>query len=116
MQIKNIWLVFKHHPVDRGRKNYKNFIMDQAELLKVKNRILVIHDLHLPTCLKHAKGTITINSTVGLSSIGYKIPTITLGNAIYDMEGLTCKGMSLETFWKNLKNQMKSFIISLESI
>jgi len=97
---KSTWLVFKHHPVDRGRKHYRDFILGQAELLKVQNRILVIHDLYLPTCLEHAKGTITINSTVGLTSIGYKIPTITLGNAIYDMEGLTCKGMSLETFWQ----------------
>ena len=100
---KKIWLIFKHHPVDRGRQNYKNFIMHQAELLEIENRILVIHDIHLPTCIQHAKGTITINSTVGLTSIGYKIPTITLGNAIYDIEGLTCKGMGLETFWQTPK-------------
>lgn len=97
------WLLFKHHPVDRGRKNYKNFILDQARLLKVENRILVVHDIHLPTCIKHAKGTITINSTVGLTSIGYNIPTLTRGNAIYDIEGLTCKGMDLKTFWKTPK-------------
>ena len=97
---ENIWLVFKHHPVDRGRKNYNDFIMNQAELLKIEKRIIVLHDIHLPTCLQQAKGTITINSTVGLSSIGHNIPTLTLGNAIYDIEGLTCKGMSLEEFWK----------------
>lgn len=97
---ENVWLIFKHHPVDRGRKNYKDFILKQAEVLNIEKRILVLHDIHLPTCLEHAKGTITINSTVGLSSIGYNIPTITLGNAIYDIEGLTCKGMSLESFFK----------------
>ena len=97
---KETWLLFKHHPVDRGRKNYKKFIMDQAKFLKVDNRTLVISDIHLPTCIEHTKGTITINSTVGLTSIGYKIPTITLGNAIYNIEGLTCKGMDLETFWQ----------------
>ncbi len=98
---KQIWLVFKHHPVDRGRKNYKSFIFEQAEVLGVEKRILVLHDTHLPTCLKHARGTITINSTVGLSSIYHQTPTLTLGNAIYNIEGLTCKGMSLDDFWNS---------------
>jgi capsule polysaccharide modification protein KpsS len=61
---------------------------------------MVFHDVHLPTCLKNAKGTVTINSTVGLTSLGYGIPTITLGNAIYDIEGLTNKKVSLNDFWK----------------
>ena len=95
------YLIFKHHPVDRGRKNYKKFILKQAEFLNIKERILVFFDVHLPTCLKNSLGTITINSTVGLSSLYHKIPTITLGNAIYDIEGLTCKGISLDVFWKN---------------
>ena len=94
-------LIFKHHPVDRGRKNYKDFIMNQAEILGVKNKILVLYDTYLPTLLINAKGTITINSTVGLSSLYHKTPTITLGNAIYDIDGLTCKGMSIDEFWHN---------------
>ncbi|MEJ2500424.1 MAG: capsular biosynthesis protein [Campylobacterales bacterium] len=44
-------------------------------------------------------GTVTINSTVGLSSLFHGTPTITLGNAIYDIEGLTCRGMTLDDFW-----------------
>jgi capsular polysaccharide export protein len=93
-------LIFKHHPVDRGRRNYAAFIKEQAENLDISHRIIVFHDVHLPTCLKHAKGTVTINSTVGLTSLGYGIPTITLGNAIYDIKGLTNKKVSLNAFWK----------------
>lgn len=93
------FLVFKHHPVDRGRKNYRRFIMQRAEALGIVSRMVVVHDVHLPTALKHALGTVTINSTVGLSSLHHGIPTITLGDAIYDIEGLTCKGMTLERFW-----------------
>lgn len=96
---KDRYLVFKHHPVDRGRKNYETFIMQQARLFGVEKRILVVHDVHLPMCLQHAIGTVTINSTVGLSSISYNTPTITLGNALYDIEGLTCKDMPLSQFW-----------------
>jgi len=55
---------------------------------------------HIPSCLKNAIGTITINSTVGISSLYHHTPTITLGNSIYDIEGLTCKGMTLDRFWK----------------
>ena len=95
------FLVFKHHPVDRGRKNYKSFIIEQAEILDIHNRIIAVHDVFLPGILKHAKATITINSTVGLTSIEYGIPTITMGDAIYDMEGLTNKGKSLKEFWRN---------------
>jgi capsular polysaccharide export protein len=100
---KNHYIVFKHHPVDRGRKNYHDFIMEQAESLGVKERILVFHDVYLPTCLQHAIGTVTINSTVGLTAIGYGIPTLTLGNAVYDIEGLTNKGTSLHRFWYHHK-------------
>ena len=92
-------LVFKHHPVDRGRRNYTDFIIEQARHFDVEDKVLVLYDTHLPTLLKNAKGTITINSTVGLSSIYHETPTITLGNAIYDIEGLTCKGMKLDDFW-----------------
>jgi len=96
---KNTYLIFKHHPVDRGRKNYTSFIAEQAALLEIDERIFTIHDVHLPECLNHALGTVTINSTVGLTSIGYGIPTIALGDAIYDIKGLTNKGTSLKKFW-----------------
>ncbi|BAF72661.1 capsule polysaccharide export protein [Sulfurovum sp. NBC37-1] len=101
------YLLFKHHPVDRGRRDYTVFIRQQAQLLDIEKRIIILHDVHLPTCLKHAIGTITINSTVGFSSIGHNTPTITLGNAIYDIEGLTSKGMSLKKFWHQCKKPDK---------
>ncbi|CAA6812565.1 MAG: Capsular polysaccharide export system protein KpsS [uncultured Sulfurovum sp.] len=97
----NFYLMFKHHPLDRGRKNYTRFIMQEAERLQIEERIMVVHDLHLPTCLKNAKGTVSINSTVGLSSLYHGTPTITLGNAIYDIESLTNKDKSLNEFWNN---------------
>lgn len=107
---KEHWLIFKHHPIDRGRKNYKNFIFEQALQVGLQERVLVIHDLHLPMCLQNAIGTVTINSTVGLSSLYHEIPTITLGNALYDIQGLTCKGMKLDNFWtKHKKPDMLLF-------
>lgn len=94
-------IMFKHHPIDRGRKNYKNFICKQSRILGISDRVLVVHEVHLPTCLQHALGTVTINSTVGLSSLYHGTATITLGNAIYDIEGLTNKNKKLKDFWSN---------------
>jgi len=98
------YIVFKHHPVDRGRKDYREFILEQASSYEIEDRVIVLYDTYLPTCLKNAKGTITINSTVGLSSLYHKTPTITLGNAIYDIDGLTSKGLTLKQFWKKQKH------------
>ena len=100
---KKDYIIFKHHPVDRGRKNYKEFILEQAKILGVEKRVLIFYDVYLPTCLKNAKATVTVNSTVGLTSIGYGIPTKTLGNAIYDVNNLTNKDISLDKFWKNYR-------------
>ncbi len=108
---KKEYLIFKHHPIDRGRKNYKKFIFEQATELGIKDRVIVLHDIYLPLCLKHTKGTVTINSTVGLSSIYHNTPTITLGNAIYDIEGLTNKDKKLKDFWKNPSKPNKNLFI-----
>ena len=112
------FLVIKHHPLDRGRKNYETFIAALTHELGISERVMVIHDLHLPTCLQNAIGTVTINSTVGLSSLFHHTPTITLGDAIYDIIGLTSQGMSLDDFWENyvvpddvLLHKFRSYLI-----
>jgi capsular polysaccharide export protein len=98
---KDTFLVFKHHPVDRGRKNHAKYIKNIAYTLGIKDRVIITWDVHLPTFLKHAIGTIVINSTVGISSLYHHTPTICLGEAIYDIEGLTSKDISIDDFWKN---------------
>jgi len=100
---KETFLVLKHHPADRGRKNYEVLIASLSKKLGIDERVMAVHDLHLPSCLQNALGTITINSTVGLSSLYHHTPTITLGDAIYDIDGLTSQGVSLDDFWKNYK-------------
>jgi capsular polysaccharide export protein len=98
---KDTLLIFKHHPVDRGRKNHAKYIRNIAYNLGIKDRIIITWDVHLPTFLKHAVGTIVINSTVGISSLYHHTPTICLGEAIYDIEGLTSRNISIDDFWEN---------------
>lgn len=91
-------LVIKHHPMDRGYRDYTKLIKTLASHHHVTERVLYVHDLHLPTLLKHARGTVVINSTVGLSSLHHGTPVKALGEAPYDLPGLTCQS-ALEEFW-----------------
>ncbi len=92
------YLVIKHHPLDRGYADYTRFIGELARRAGLADRCLYIHDQHLPTLLAHARGVVTINSTVGLSAIGEGVPVKTCGQAIYDMPGLTSQD-PLDLFW-----------------
>ena len=48
--------------------------------------------------LDGARGVVTVNSTVGLWALRAGRPVITLGDAIYDIDGLTFRG-GLDAFW-----------------
>lgn len=95
---KDTLLVFKHHPMDRGYRDYKQLITQLADKVSLRRRILYIHDQHLPSLLEHARGVVVINSTVGLSALHHHAPTMVCGTAIYDMPGLTYQG-TLDQFW-----------------
>lgn len=93
-------LVIKHHPMDRGNRDYRQLIARITEENGLGGRVLYVHDLHLPTLLNHARGTVVINSTVGLSSALHGTPVITLGRAVYDLAGITHQG-DLTSFFQD---------------
>ena len=92
-------IVIKHHPIDRGRVDYYKFIADLSQELNIANRVKVVHNVYLPTLLKNAIGTITINSIVGLSSVYHETPVICLDRAMYNIERLTAKDVDLDGVW-----------------
>ncbi len=94
------WLVFKHHPMDRAYCNHARLLRQLGRAFGIEDRLVYIHDQHLPTLLDHAAGVVVINSTAGLSALHQGVPTITLGNAFYDFEGLTCR-LPLDEFWRS---------------
>ena len=89
-------LVFKHHPHDRAYTDYRELIAELASKHRLGDRLIYVHDLHLPTILRNARGTIAMNSTVGISSLLHGTPVIALGNAIYNIPGLTHDGTLAE--------------------
>jgi capsular polysaccharide export protein len=96
-------LVIKHHPLDRGYHDYGALVADLAEKNGLQNRLLCIHDQHLPTLFDHMLGAVVINSTVGFSAISHGAPVKTCGLAIYDIPGLTFQG-SLRDFWSEARS------------
>lgn len=95
----NTRLVLKHHPMDRGYYHHGRLISVLAAQYAVHDRVHYLHEGHLPTLLSGARGTVTINSTVGLSSALHHTPVKVVGDAVYDMAGLTNQA-ALETFWQ----------------
>ena len=93
-------LVFKHHPLDRGHRDYREIVTRLAGRYQIKHRVFYGCDMHLPTLIKHSAGMVTINSTTGLQSIYHKKPTKVMGRAIYNTERLT-DNQCLDKFWQS---------------
>jgi capsule polysaccharide modification protein KpsS len=91
-------LLFKLHPMDRPYSDYSTDI----EALRLEHglgeRLLYADVINLPAALRGARGTIVINSTVGLSSLTHDTPVKCLGRAVYDLPGLTHQGSLAEFF------------------
>ena len=92
------WLVLKHHPMDRAYRDYSRFIAEEAARLCIADRVKSIHDLHLPTLLRHTRGVVTVNSTAGLQAMHHNAPVIALGHAVYAIPGMVST-RPLAQFW-----------------
>ncbi len=102
----NAHLVIKNHPLDPGFIDYAHWIKRLQRRLKIEGRILYLESGHLPTLLQSTLGVVTVNSSVGTSALLHGCPTIALGNANYDIPGLTFQG-TLDAFWNNLERPDK---------
>lgn len=92
------FIVFKHHPLDRGYRDYTSYLSSLEKELHLEGRVIYVHDCHLPTLLRHCAGVVTINSTVGLSALHHGKPVKVMGSAIYNIPGLTTQS-ELDEFW-----------------
>ncbi|MED7820046.1 MULTISPECIES: capsule biosynthesis protein [unclassified Francisella] len=115
---ENTKLAIKVHPLDEGVINWKKRISKLEKKYKIEGRVIYFDGGNLMVLIAHSLGVITINSTVGLQSIIRDIPTHTLGDAIYDIKGLTHQA-ELNKFWDNKpkpnKTLKESFVKLLDS-
>jgi capsular polysaccharide export protein len=100
-------LVFKHHPMDRGHRNYSKVVRLLTRRHGLEGRVFYIHDQHLPSLLKACKGVVLVNSTTGLSALGHAAPVKVCGSALYDVPGLTFQGR-LNDFWFEARSALPS--------
>jgi len=95
---KDSLLVIKNHPHDIGMVAFFSLIADLSRALDIEGRVIFLESGNLPLLLSHARGVITVNSTVGTSALFHRRPLMVLGRAIYDLPGLTFQGR-LWDFW-----------------
>jgi capsular polysaccharide export protein len=91
-------LVIKHHPMDRAHRDYAAEIAALSRVYGLHGQVHYVHDLHLPTLLKHARGVVTVNSTTGVQAMYHGTPVCALGECLYALPGLV-HDSGLDTFW-----------------
>ncbi len=91
-------LIFNAHPLDHGVDPHGRVVSRLARAFGIADRVFFLDRGDIRALMPSACGAVTVNSTAGLSAIQMGLPTIVLGEAIYDMPGLTHQS-ALDTFW-----------------
>lgn len=115
-------LVLKNHPLDTGLVAYETMISALAKSLGIDGRIIYLENGHIPSLVSYARGTVTINSTVGTSALFHHCPLCVLGKAIYALSGLVAQ-QGLDQFWTKpikpdpvLFEKFKAVVISMTQV
>src|ERR1051326_7687576 len=91
-------LVFVVHPHDNGLIDWGRLVVRLARQFGVAGRVLALDGGTPPGLLRNCTGVVTVNSTVGVTALRQGIPVKALGNAVFNVAGLTCQS-SLDEFW-----------------
>lgn len=91
-------LVFKTHPLDTGIKDWERLTFKWAAEEGMSGRIDFFDGGNLDEMISGALGMITVNSTAGIRALQLGCPVMILGDAIYDIDGMTDQG-PLDLYW-----------------
>lgn len=91
-------LLVKEHPLDSGYTNWRKRLMAGARKLGIAGRVYHIDGGELDALAADARGMICVNSTSATLALEAGTPVAVLGDAIYDIEGITHSG-GLDSFW-----------------
>ncbi|MGL4410137.1 MAG: capsule biosynthesis protein [Zoogloea sp.] len=91
-------LVVKNHPLDTGLSRHDKVLKALARQYDLLDRVDYLESGNLEYLLDHARGLVTVNSTVGGVGLGLACPTLALSDPIYNLPGLTYQG-ALDDFW-----------------
>ena len=91
-------LLIKEHPLDAGTTIWSRFVKREATRQNLADRVVHLAGGDLAYLAKHSVGMVTVNSTSGTFALESRIPVTVLGDAIYDIQGITYQG-ELDRFW-----------------
>jgi len=93
-------LLIKKHPFDTSIFNWRGYINRRASRLGILNRVHFIDGGNLEQLAADARGMVCVNSTSATLALAAGSPVCTLGDAIYNVPGLTF-ARHLDEFWSN---------------
>jgi len=91
-------LLIKAHPFDTSLFNWRRFIDRRSRRLGIRERVHFIDGGHLDQLAADSAGMVCVNSTSATLALAAGRPVCTLGEAIYNIPGLTFP-RHLDEFW-----------------
>jgi capsular polysaccharide export protein len=93
-------LLIKAHPFDTAWFNWRRFIDARARRLGIRGRVHFIDGGDLERLAADTCGMVCVNSTSATLALAAGRPVCALGNAIYNVPGLTFSA-HLDEFWSD---------------
>lgn len=94
----DVHLLLKAHPLDCSFHDWRNFVRGHSRRLGLEGRLHFVDGGELEDLVKVANGLVCVNSTSATLALAAGTPVCTIGEAIYDMPGLTHQE-HLDRFW-----------------
>jgi capsular polysaccharide export protein len=91
-------LLIKAHPFDTSLVKWPKFIRRHARRLGIADRLHFVDGGNLEQLAADTKGMVCVNSTSATLALAAGSPVCALGEAIYNIPGLTFRG-HLDEFW-----------------
>ncbi|QNM83812.1 capsular biosynthesis protein [Sphingomonas sabuli] len=96
----DVHLVLKTHPLDSSFFDWHLFVRRIKAKLGLEGRVHIIDGGNLDHLARDARGLVCVNSTSATVALQQGTAVCTVGEAIYDMPGLTHQE-HLDSFWRN---------------
>jgi capsular polysaccharide export protein len=93
-------LLLKAHPLDCSFFSWPRFVKRQARRHGLEGRLHFVDGGDLDEMVRDARGLVCVNSTSATLALANGTPVCTLGDAIYDIAGLTHQ-RHLDNFWSD---------------
>jgi capsular polysaccharide export protein len=97
---KEALLLVKEHPLDSGYRNWRRTVRLMAQRLGVADRVHHVDGPLLDELVSRTHGMVCVNSTSGTLALEAGLPVVVLGDAVYDVRGITHQS-GLDSFWSH---------------